>query len=271
MGRFAQLVIGPAGSGKSTYCDNLRQHCEAIGRTVHVVNLDPAAEEFKYPVSFDVRDLVSLEDVMEEMQLGPNGGLLYAMEYMEDNLDDWLADELEAYGEDDYLIFDCPGQIELYSHVSVFRTLVDWMRGQGWSMCAVYCLDCQFITETPKFIAGSLQALSAMVQLELPHVNVLTKVDLLSDKTVLDAFLYPDTRQMAAELSAQTGPGFRKLNDAVAKLVDEYSMVNFQALDISDEESIAEVLYNIDTAIQFGEDADVKIRDMPGEMGLDDE
>ena len=62
MGRYAQLVIGPAGSGKvcfaaknvpwvqasvevqyvalqSTYCDQLRQHCETIGRTVHVVNL----------------------------------------------------------------------------------------------------------------------------------------------------------------------------------------------------------------------------------------
>ena len=36
-------------------------------------------------------------------------------------------------------------------------------------------------------------------------------------QTVLDAFLYPDTRQMAAELSAQTGPGFRKMNDAVRK------------------------------------------------------
>jgi hypothetical protein len=34
---------------------------------------DPAAEEFKYPVSIDVRDLVTLDDVMEEMQLGPNG------------------------------------------------------------------------------------------------------------------------------------------------------------------------------------------------------
>ena len=123
MGRYAQLVIGPAGSGKvkqhsaearkasccsdrclflqSTYCDTLRQHCEAIGRTVHIVNLgsvsrthrrrlvyltlhmqqvqtsvrpaDPAAEEFQYPVSFDVRDLVTLEDVVEECQLGPNG------------------------------------------------------------------------------------------------------------------------------------------------------------------------------------------------------
>lgn len=34
---------------------------------------DPAAEEFAYPVSFDVRDLVTLEDVVEECSLGPNG------------------------------------------------------------------------------------------------------------------------------------------------------------------------------------------------------
>ena len=34
---------------------------------------DPAAESFAYPVSVDVRELVTLEDVMEEMELGPNG------------------------------------------------------------------------------------------------------------------------------------------------------------------------------------------------------
>ena len=34
---------------------------------------DPAAEEFKYPVAIDVRDLISLSDAMEEMELGPNG------------------------------------------------------------------------------------------------------------------------------------------------------------------------------------------------------
>lgn len=46
----------------------------------------------------------------------------------------------------------------------------------------VYCLDSQFIAEMPKFVAGCLSALSAMVQLELPHVNVLTKVDLCKNK-----------------------------------------------------------------------------------------
>ena len=44
----------------------------------------------------------------------------------------------------------------------------------------MYCLDSQFVAEVSKFVAGSLQAMSAMVLLELPHLNVLTKVDLLT-------------------------------------------------------------------------------------------
>lgn len=33
------------------------------------------------------------------------------MEYLEDNLEEWLGTELEGYGDDDYLVFDCPGQV----------------------------------------------------------------------------------------------------------------------------------------------------------------
>ncbi len=54
-----------------------------------MVNLDPAAEEFGYDVSFDVRDLITVADVMEELNLGPNGALVYCMEYLLDNLD-WI-------------------------------------------------------------------------------------------------------------------------------------------------------------------------------------
>ena len=34
---------------------------------------DPAAEDCLYPVAFDVRDLITVEDAMEELGLGPNG------------------------------------------------------------------------------------------------------------------------------------------------------------------------------------------------------
>ena len=36
---------------QSTYCSSLSQHCETIGRSINIVNLDPAAEDFNYPVA----------------------------------------------------------------------------------------------------------------------------------------------------------------------------------------------------------------------------
>jgi hypothetical protein len=56
---------------------------------VHIVNLDPAAESFAYKPALDVRELVTVPDVMEEMELGPNGALVYSMEYLLENLN-WL-------------------------------------------------------------------------------------------------------------------------------------------------------------------------------------
>jgi GPN-loop GTPase len=89
---------------------------------------------------------------------------------------------VQGFVEDDYLIVDCPGQIELFTHIPVLRTFVDFLKSDGWNVCAVFCLDSHFITDSTKFIAGCFQALSSMVTLELPHLNVLTKVDLLDDK-----------------------------------------------------------------------------------------
>lgn len=50
-----QMVMGPAGTGKSTYCRVIQEHCQNIKRSIHVVNLDPAAESFEYEVAFDIR------------------------------------------------------------------------------------------------------------------------------------------------------------------------------------------------------------------------
>eukprot|EP01133_Synstelium_polycarpum_P006769 gene6769-7868_t len=169
--------MGPAGSGKSTYCDTIRKHCEEINRSVHVVNLDPAAEVFNYPVSVDIKNLITVDEIMEELEYGPNGGLVYAMEYLIENMD-WLTDELGDY-EDDYLIIDCPGQIELYSHIPVMRSLCDNLQQAGYRVCAVFLVDSQFILDSCKFISGSLMCLSAMARLEVPHINVLTKIDVI--------------------------------------------------------------------------------------------
>jgi hypothetical protein len=43
------------------------------------------------------------------------------------------------------------------------------------SIAAVYLLDANFVNDGSKFIAGTMQALSAMTMLEVPHVNVRTR------------------------------------------------------------------------------------------------
>lgn len=50
------------------------------------------------------------QDVMETHNLGPNGGLVYCMDYLEQNVD-WLLERLEALQGRRYVLFDFPGQV----------------------------------------------------------------------------------------------------------------------------------------------------------------
>lgn len=58
----------------------MEEHCLAIGRSSHIINLDPAAEYFSYTPSKDIRDLIEVKDAMQQLDLGPNGGLVACME-----------------------------------------------------------------------------------------------------------------------------------------------------------------------------------------------
>lgn len=46
---------------------------------------------------------------MEQFDLGPNGAMLYCLEYLEKNVD-WLVEKLDGLTQK-YLIFDFPGQV----------------------------------------------------------------------------------------------------------------------------------------------------------------
>lgn len=75
----------------------MQQFMSAIGRKCSIVNLDPANDQTSYTPALDVRELVTLEEIMAEDTLGPNGGVLYALEEMETNFD-WLKEGLGKLG-----------------------------------------------------------------------------------------------------------------------------------------------------------------------------
>ncbi|PVU89163.1 hypothetical protein BB561_005512 [Smittium simulii] len=171
--------MGPAGSGKSTYCSTAMEYYQNSKRTVHLMNLDPAAEKFTYSPTIDIRELITLEDVMAELDYGPNGGLLYCFEFLMENLD-WLEEQIGDF-DDDYLIIDCPGQIELYTHIPVMRQFCNVLKNTfKFNVVGVYCLESQFIEDTTKYFSGVMSATSAMFNLEIPQINLLTKMDLIS-------------------------------------------------------------------------------------------
>ena len=106
---YGQLVIGPAGSGKTTYCRIMQEAGFSLQRQIRIINLDPAAEELNYSCDIDIRELISVENVMEEMDYGPNGALIFCIQYLMQNMT-WLKDNIVTFPEDSYYLFDCPGK-----------------------------------------------------------------------------------------------------------------------------------------------------------------
>ena len=180
MGKYAVIVIGPAGSGKSTLCGVLAEHYASMHRSTHIANMDPAADELPYEPSIDIRDLISLDDAMEGKGLGPNGGLVFCMEYLVTAGATWVSQQLGDYAED-FIIVDMPGQVEVLSNQPAVPAFVRLLQQEGYYTTVLYLLDALATTaDSGKFIAGCMFSLSSMVCFDCPFINVLTKCDLLS-------------------------------------------------------------------------------------------
>ena len=116
------------------------------------------------------------------------------------------------------------------------RQIVEQLKQWNFNICGVFLLDSQFLIDTAKFFSGIMTALSTMVTLELPHINVLSKIDLLDKqaKKELDKYkemfysvsvdglcryLDPETSVLLNELSQTTNKKYHKLNKAICSLV----------------------------------------------------
>jgi GTPase SAR1 family protein len=273
---------------QTTFCSALITHLNHNRRSAFYINLDPAAETFDHEPDLDIKDLISLSDVMEEMSLGPNGGLIYCFEFLLENLD-FLTDAIDPLTEEYMIVIDMPGQIELYTHIPLLPALVKHLTqlgGLSVNLCAAYLLEATFVVDRAKFFAGTLSAMSAMIMMEIPHVNILSKMDLVKGqvgKRELKRFLDPDTTLLdddPADMdlaerdegkgdpleqgNMMRGESFRRLNRAVAGLIESFSMVSYLKLDVQDEDSVNAILSYIDDAIQFHEAQE------PKETGLND-
>ena len=278
---FGQIVLGPPGSGKTTYCAGLQHFFDILGRRSAVVNLDPANDALPYECDVDVRDLVSMEKVQEELGLGPNGGLLYCMEYLEANID-WLQEKLKPLEEKGcYFLFDCPGQVELFSiHKSMQRILDTMTKKWHYRLCAVQLVDAHLCSDPSKYMAALLLCLSTTLHIEQPQIYALSKFDLVEQYGELDFspdfYLRAQGLDHLAETAERYLPEkFSKMTKDICDVIEDFGLVSFCPLAIEDKESILNVVRLADKANGFAYAAEAKIHaqmhsekcDLQEEMG----
>ena len=330
---YGQIIVGPPGSGKTTYCNGMQQYLRLIGRETLVVNLDPANESLSssaqesqsvsgnsdnqkdndgeqtkiipYETILDVcEDVVNLDSVMEQLKLGPNGGLMYCMEYIERHLDHIvkiIKDRMPPSGA--YLLLDFPGQVELFTHCTCVSNIVRRLQKQlDLRLCAVQLVDAHYCSDANKFLSAALLSTTSMLRLELPTINVLSKIDLINqygelpynldfftdcqDLNRLVSYIDIGTNNVEDNLAFADDADYQKarartknsrfykrhmkLHSQLCEIIEDFSLLNFIPLNISDAESVGRVVARADKCNGYifiasqnsGQDSKRDIRDM---------
>ena len=169
--------IGTAGSGKTTLTAAFKSWITQRGLDAITVNLDPGAERLPYEPDIDVRDWISLPEVMDRYGLGPNGAQIVCADLLA--LQAQELKEILGGFDADYALIDTPGQVELFAYRDASRAIIESF-GEKDSFAA-YLFD-PFLSRTPTgFVSLFMLFTSIQFRIELPFASILSKADLLEE------------------------------------------------------------------------------------------
>jgi GTPase SAR1 family protein len=184
--------VGTAGSGKSSLVIAYKEWLDVNGIDSIIVNLDPGADALPYTADVDIREWISLREVMDEYSLGPNGAQVVCADLMAMNIGK-LTDALSGY-KTNYVLIDTPGQLELFAFRGSSNIIVEAL-GRERSM-TVFLAD-PMLCRTPNgFISNMMLSSIVQFRLRLPAISVLSKSDVLGDdelNRLLSWFSDPDS------------------------------------------------------------------------------
>ncbi|XP_017500713.1 GPN-loop GTPase 1 isoform X3 [Manis javanica] len=137
------LVLGMAGSGKTTFVQRLTGHLHSQGSPPYVINLDPAVHEVPFPANIDIRDTVKYKEVMKQ-----------------------------------YVLIDTPGQIEVFTW-SASGTIITEALASSFPTIVIYVMDTSRSTSPVTFMSNMLYACSILYKTKLPFIVVMNKTDII--------------------------------------------------------------------------------------------
>lgn len=198
------------------------------------VSLDPGAMKLPYSPDVDIRNYVSVERLMEEYDLGPNGALLMAADLIAGEAHR-VRDELEAL-RPDYVLVDTPGQIELFA----FRASGPYLTKELTSdpKAVIYLFDSAFSSSPLNYVSNMFLSAAVFNRLLLPQIHLLSKADLIPESLVeriVEWGSEPETLETAIEeqIPGSTQLLTRDIAQALSSIGLSFSLIPVSAKDTS--------------------------------------
>ena len=103
------IVMGMAGSGKSTFVQRLVSQISMAGKKSYNINLDPACLKVNFPANIDIQDSVKYKTIMKQYNLGPNGAIMTSLNLFATRFEQVIKLIDSKKADYDYIVIDTPG------------------------------------------------------------------------------------------------------------------------------------------------------------------
>lgn len=162
------IVLGPAGSGKTTLVKKLKEY-----GTISI-NLDPASEA---EADIDIRQWVRTEQIQKKFSLGINGALLKSMEMIAER-DEWIDER------DEIKVIDTSGQLEIFLYHDYGKRIIQKLLLHD-IVTSIFVIDAMEASSVENYL--SLLAQNAIINLRLgiPLLTAINKIDVTSKEKLL--------------------------------------------------------------------------------------
>ena len=212
------FLIGTAGSGKSRMTAAMARWLKEQSFDAVTVNLDPGAERLPYAPDVDVRDWIVLSEVMDKYELGPNGAQVLAADLLATRIRN-LEEALEEF-DTDVVLFDTPGQTELFVFREGGRYVVDYFRARA---SIAFLIDPFLARDTSGFVGQLLLSATAQFRFQVPLLNVLSKADLVETAERERLLSWgADPAMLTESLLSEKATLHAQLNTGVHALLQEF-------------------------------------------------
>ncbi|XP_031606759.1 GPN-loop GTPase 1 [Oreochromis aureus] len=172
------IVLGMAGSGKTTFVQRLTAHLHSLKAPPYVINLDPAVHEVPFPANIDIRDTVNYKEVMKQYGLGPNGGIVTSLNLFATRFDQVMQFIEKKRQNHRYVLIDTPGQIEVFTW-SASGTIITEALASSFPCVVIYVMDTSRSVNPVTFMSNMLYACSILYKTKLPFIVVMNKTDII--------------------------------------------------------------------------------------------